>query len=259
MGALCPLPQAAGRSHEERGTGTRCAAPENSWGEPPPRPRSLPPCPARCPARSSPYLPAPRLPGRPASGRVARKAGWQAGGRRGYPAPDMAHPTRAPLPPGRRMKEEEAAEGAGAQGALEGDPGEPSVPAALRHAGTVLPRRSLAPHGPPSSRRAEGPVLLRAPRFLRSPHPPSGTTGAAAPPTPPSPAGGRDPGSACPAPDRLQRDPWRLGGPLAPRELPTAQPPPPDTDPRRPLKSEARSRPALELTHMWLACQGEGP
>ena len=144
------------------------------------------------------------------------------------------------------MKEEEAAEGAGAQGALEGDPGDPSVPAALRHAGTVLPRLSLAPRGPPSSCRAEGPVLLRAPRFLRSPHPPSG-------------ARLLHPGAPGPAPDRLQRDPWRLGGPLAPRELPTTQPLSPDTDPRRPLKSEARSRPALEPTQMWLACLGEGP
>lgn len=40
------------------------------------------------------------------------------------------------------------AEGAGAQGALEGDPGDPSVPAALRHAGTVLPRCRRAARSP---------------------------------------------------------------------------------------------------------------
>ena len=192
-------------------------------GEPPPGRRSLPSFPARCPARPSPYLPAPRLPGRPARRRVARRAGWRAGGRRGYPAPDMAHPTRAPLPLERRVKEEEAAEGGGARGAVEGDPGAPSVPAELRHAGTVLPRRSPALPGPPGSGFTGGRVLLRAPRFLRSPHPPPGLRALPLPP-PPSPVGGRDPGSACPAPGRLQRDPWRLGGPLARRRLATSRP-----------------------------------
>ncbi|XP_054938911.1 serine/arginine repetitive matrix protein 1-like [Physeter macrocephalus] len=189
MGALCPMAKAAGGSHEaeasRRASGphrqdlrTRASPhrareescrrreePEpdvqrrrTAGGEPPPRRRSLPSFPARRPARSSPYLPAPRLPRRPARGRVARKAGWRAGGRCGYPAPDMSHPTRAPLPPGRQVKEEEAAEGAGARGAVEGDPGDPSVPAALRHAGTVLPRRSLAPHGPSGSRCARAPA-----------------------------------------------------------------------------------------------------
>lgn len=76
----------------------------------------------------------------------------------------MAHPTWAPFPPGRRVKEEEAAEGAGARDAVEGDPGDPSVPAALRHAGTVLPALLARAARPPGSCRAGGPVLLRAPR-----------------------------------------------------------------------------------------------
>lgn len=134
----------------------------------PARAPSLPSPPVAPPGPAPTCLPRDSPAGRPEGGWLGRRAG----GRRGYPAPDMAHPTRAPLPPGRRMKEEEVAEGAGAQGALEGDPSDPSVPAALRHAGTVLPRRSLAPRGPPGSCRAEGPVLLRAPRFLRSPQPP---------------------------------------------------------------------------------------
>ena len=51
-------------------------------GEPPPRRRSLPSFPARRPARSSPYLPAPRLPpaGRPAGGWLGRRVGGPAGG-----------------------------------------------------------------------------------------------------------------------------------------------------------------------------------
>lgn len=153
----------------------------------PARAPSLPSPPVAPPGPAPTCLPRDSPAGRPAGGWLGRRAG----GRRGYPAPDMALPTRAPLPPGRRMKEEEAAEGAGAQGALEGDPGDPSVPAALRHAGTVLPRRSLAPRGPPGSCRAEGRVLLRAPRFLRSPQPPP--PGPRAPPLPPPPLPGRRP------------------------------------------------------------------
>lgn len=61
---------------QERGTGTRCATPENSWGTSP-APHPLPSFPARCPAWSGPYLPALRLPGRPA--RCGRLGGWAGG------------------------------------------------------------------------------------------------------------------------------------------------------------------------------------
>lgn len=61
---------------QERGTGTRCAASENSWGTSPAHPHPLPSFPARRPARSGPYLPAQRLPGRPAHcGRLGGRAG----------------------------------------------------------------------------------------------------------------------------------------------------------------------------------------
>lgn len=88
------------------------------------------------------------------------------------------------------MKEEEAAEDSRARGAVEGDPGGPCVPAALRHAGTVLPRSSLGRLSPPSSRGAGDPAFLRAPRFLYSPHPRSGPR---APPLPPPLLLGRRP------------------------------------------------------------------
>lgn len=193
---------------------------------------SLPSPPAAPPGPAPTCLPRDSPAGRPAGGWLGRRVGWPAGD-----AATRPRTCRTRL--GRRsrrgdVKEEEAAEGAGARGAVKGDPGDPSVPAALRHAGTVLPRRSLAPHGPSGSCCAGGRVLLRAPRFLCSPHPPSplpdrGRRGSPQPPT--SRAGGRDPGSACPAPDRLQRDTWRLGGPLAPRRLLTNQQLPQDTDP----------------------------
>lgn len=151
---------------------------------PPAPPPSRPAPPAAPPGPAPTCLPRDSPAGRPAAG---GSEGGLAGRRAaGYPAPDMAHPTWAPLPPGRPGKEEEAAEGAGARGAVDGDPGDPGVPAALRHAGTVLRRRSLRPRAPPGSRGAGGRVLLLAPRFLRSPNPPP-TPGPRAPPLPPRP------------------------------------------------------------------------
>lgn len=85
------------------------------------------------------------------------------------------------------MKEEEAAEGAGAQGALEGDPGDPSVPARCATRGlccrAARSRRAVLPA--PAALRAR--CFSARPAFSAPPTPLSGTTGAAAPPTPPLP------------------------------------------------------------------------
>lgn len=186
QGAASELPTTF-TSPGERNRNQMCRAGEQlgtSRARPRPLPRSLPAPPAAPPGPAPTCLPRDAPAGRPAAG---GSEGGLAGRRAaGYPAPDMAQPTWAPLPPRRPGKEAEAAEGAGARGAVDGDPGAPGVPAALRHAGTVLRRRSLRPRAPPGSRDAGGRVLLRAPRFLRSPNPPSGAAGAAAPPRPPS-------------------------------------------------------------------------
>lgn len=151
-------------------------------------PRRLPSFPARRPARSSPYLPALRLPGRPARcGRLGGRAGGPAGGGLpgpGHGAPDLgAAPTRAARD-GRRG-------GRGRRGAGNCGP---------RSGRSQRPRRA-APRGDcaaePVARAARSSRLpprwgpgapSRAPLSLLPPAPPSGAAGSAAPPQLPFPA-----------------------------------------------------------------------
>nr|XP_053771874.1 uncharacterized protein LOC128779763 [Desmodus rotundus] len=92
-----------------------CHAREQLGDLPHPAPTPFLPRPLPRPVRPLPACPATPWPAGPL--RAARRVGWRAGGQRtaGYPAPDMAHPTWAPLPPGWPGKEGEAAEGAGAR------------------------------------------------------------------------------------------------------------------------------------------------
>ncbi|XP_036906612.1 chromosome alignment-maintaining phosphoprotein 1-like [Sturnira hondurensis] len=92
-----------------------CHAREQLGDLPRPAPTPFLPRPLPRPVRPLPACPATPWPAGPL--RAARRVGWRAGGQRttGYPAPDMAHPTWAPLPSGRPGKEGEAAEGAEAR------------------------------------------------------------------------------------------------------------------------------------------------
>lgn len=176
----------------------------------PPGTPPLPSFPARHPARSGPYLPALRLPGRPARcGRQGEWAGGPAGGRWTvrYPAPDMAHRLGRHSRPGGQGRKERQPRAPGRWARWREIPAVPTFPVRCATQGTVLPCSSL------------GRALLRAPAGWRRGAPPSvplsplpltptGTVGAAAPPThaPPGPAAvtlaapaQRLP-SACPAP-----------------------------------------------------------
>lgn len=204
---------------QERGTGTRCAALDSSWG-----PSPTPPA-ARAPSCPSPPA-APPGPAPTCLSRASRPAGPLAGGSEGelagrraaglpgpgHGAPDLgAAPARA-VSEGRRG-------GRGQQGA--GRPG--------RRSGRSLRPRRAAPRGDCAAAllaraaqssqlpRRRGPsVPPRAPLSLLPP-PPLRAAGAAATPTPPPRPAAVTLASVCPAPSRLQPDPWRLGGPPAPR------------------------------------------
>lgn len=223
---------------------------QRTAGGPPPARHPLPSFPARHPARSGPYLPALRLPGRPARcGRQGEWAGGPAGGRWTvrYPAPDMAHRLGRHSRPGGQGRKERQPRAPGRWARWREIPAVPTFPVRCATQGLCCPAAHLGVRasGLPL---AGGGVLLRVSRFLRSPSPPRGLWAQLLPPTP-SRACGRDPGGACPAPaqrppsahpapSRLQCDPWRLGGPLAPKRLLTTHTMLQDTT-GRPLKSKA--------------------
>lgn len=216
---------------QERGTGTRCATPENSWGtssrpapppflpRPPPRPvRPLPACPAT-PRPAGPL-------------RAAGRLGWRAGGRAvdgalpgpGHGAPDLGATPSGEAREGRRGSRRRRGAGRGGGRSRRS----PRSQGAAPRRGLCCPAAHLGVRssGLP---RAGGGVLLRVSRFLRSLSPPRGLWAQLLPPRPPGPAAvtlaapAQRPPSAHPAPSALQCDPWRLGGPLAPKLLLTTQ------------------------------------
>ncbi|CAK6439440.1 unnamed protein product [Pipistrellus nathusii] len=196
----------------------------------PPSTPSLPSPPARPPLRPAPTcLPCDSLAGRPAA--AAGRVGWRAGGRAGGGLPGPGH----------------GAPDLGATPSREGGEGRKERQPAGRGGGrsrrclrppSAAPRRApccpAAHSGVRSSGLplAGGGVLLRVSRFRRFPTPPRGRWAQllpSSPPTrPPGPvavtlaAPAQRPPSAHPAPSGLQGDPWRLGGPLAPKQLLTS-------------------------------------
>lgn len=153
-----------------------------------PAPPALPPSLPRPLPRPVQPLPACPATPRPAGQRAGGSEGGLAGRRTArLPGPGHGAPDSGAAPAGTANEGGRGGRGRWGAGRLGGRSGRSQRPRALRHAGTVLPRRSLAPRGPPSSRRAEGPVLLRAPRFLRSPHPPLRDHGRRRSPHPPPP------------------------------------------------------------------------
>lgn len=216
---------------------------QRTAGGPPPARHPLPSFPARHPARSGPYLPALRLPGRPARcGRLGEWAGG-AGGRAvdgGLPGPGHGAPDLGATP------SREAREGRrGSRGRRGAGRGGGRSRRSLRSQ-SAAPRRGpccpAAHLGVRSSGLplAGGGVLLRVSRFRRSPTPPRGRWAQLLPPRPPGPvavtlaAPAQRPPSAHPAPSGLQCDPWRLGGPLAPKQLLTTPTMLQDTNPAAP-------------------------
>lgn len=155
-----------------------------------PGPLALPPCLPRPPPRPVQPLPACPATPRPAGPRAGGSEGGLAGRRAeglpspGHGAPDLgaapARATREGRRGGRRRR------GAGRGG---GRSGRYQRPRRVAPGGDCA-AAPLAPAARASySRRAAGRVLLRAPRFLRFPHPTSGAAGAAATLTPtPQPA-----------------------------------------------------------------------
>lgn len=236
---------------QERGTGTRCAALENSWGTSPTRSPAPPPFLPRPPPRPVQPLPAcPATPWPAGPLRAARRAGWRAGGRR------VTRPRTWRTRLGRRSHPG----GQGRKKRRPRAPGRGELWTEIREIPASPPR--CATRGPCCRAARSGRALLPAPAalgagcsftrpaFSAPPAPHSGAAGAAAPPPSPFP-GRRDPGSAGPAPGRLQRDPWRLGGPLAPQQLLTSQRCRRTLTPGRPPKSKMPSRPALGPRQAW--------
>lgn len=186
---------------QERGTGTRCATPEHSWGTSSrPAPPPLPSPPATPPGPAPTCLPCDSPAGRPAAGGwESGLAGRRAGGGRWATRPRTWRTRlgRHSLPGGRGRKERQRrAPGRGARGREV--PAVPTSPKRCAAQGTVLPCSSLGRallRAPAGWRRSAPPGVLLSPL----PHTPTGTVGAAAPPAP-SRACGRDPGGACPAP-----------------------------------------------------------
>jgi hypothetical protein len=134
-----PVPSPPLSLPRERGSGTRCAALESSW-ELSPAPPALPPFLPRPPPRPVRPLPACPETSRPACPLAGGSEGGLAGRRAaglpgpGHGAPDLGAALARAASEGRRG-------GRGHQGAVKRDLDGPSVSAALRHAGTVLPRR----------------------------------------------------------------------------------------------------------------------
>lgn len=198
-GAASELPSTF-TSPGERNRNQMCHAREQLGDLLPPGTPSLPSPPATPPGPAPTCLPCDSLAGRPAAGGwESGLAGRRAGGGRWATRPRTWRTRlgRHSLPGGQGRKERQP-RAPGRWARWREIPAVPTFPKRCATQGTVLPCSSL------------GRALLRAPAGWRRgappsvplsplPHTPTGTVGAAAPPTP-SRACGRDPGGACPAP-----------------------------------------------------------
>lgn len=222
-GAGCPPPLAGSRLRlplHFHFPGREEAEPDVQAGEQlgPPPPAGAPSLlPARRPARSGPTC----LPcDSPAAGPLAGGSEGGLAGRRaaglpgpGHGAPDLGAAPAWAASEGRRGGR--GHQGAGRRGGRSGR-SQRSVPAALRHAGTVQPRRAVLP----------APAALGArrssarPAFSTLPAPPPGPRAPPLPP-PPSSAGGRDPGKCRPSALPPAARPLAAGRAPCTKRLPT--------------------------------------
>lgn len=226
-----------------------CHAREQLGALLPPGTPSLPSPPATPPGPAPTCLPCDSLAGRPAAGgRESGLAGRRAGGGRCATRPRTWR-TDLGATPAREAREGRR----GSRGRRGAGRGGGRSRRCLRSP-CAAPRRDCAALrltwacAPPGSRWLEAGCSSECPAFSAPPHPHGDCGRSCSPPTP-SRACGRDPGGACPAPaqrppsahsapSRLQCDPWRLGGPLAPKRLLTTHTMLQDTT-GRPLKSKA--------------------